>query len=214
MWPTKDKNPSDLLGIGLKALDPVRLQFQVHIEDLPQEECLKISCPAYHQEPEHAIAKAMGGVRAAIKASLANEVAARPLYIVAPPEPEAMRSLVVAADLEEVLTPRPPPNPPRKSWKARDIGFAGNPLPENAMLEYKYSGYKALGASNLLKIEDRLRSGLMLLCSSKRSMRMRVHFGRTVLTKTLPRFRSRDMNFEEFLDMTDKSSLESEFDKE
>lgn len=218
MWPSKQEQPEELLGWRLQKLDPVRLQYQVHIEELPANQGLKISCPTVHKQPECTVAEAVIGIRAAVQDAKAKVIAAEPIYIVIPPAPDAMRSIVRATTIIDTQVPRlfPVPNLPPTKKVSRVLGLelAGDLISEEDRMSWETSEQPEMIQFNLARFEDHLAENLMKIARDKGLMRMRVHFGRVILARFMKRFREDRQSFQEFAIMMNKTRMETEFDKE
>jgi hypothetical protein len=218
LWPSKYEEPTDLLGWLLEKLDPIRLEYRVHIEETTNAiRCLKISCQPLHNDAEDCVYKAVIGIRAAVRDAKTKAVAAKPIYIVVPPNAGAMRSIVRAAKTDTILVDQSPltlSRPPKILYKSSGIHLAGNILSEEELLDWQKSKHNTVFRSNLRRFEDYLAKTLMFLALDKGLMRMRVHFGTVIITKSRTPFREDKMGFDDFAKMMSNENMSSEFDRE
>lgn len=196
LWPKGSKDPMDLFDPTLKAFDKLRVTYKVHIDWNDKMRCLRINCNA--RGAVQNVADAIQGIKVLQRHAQAQVISASPEYIIVPPTPDAMRSIV-----------RP------GAWGDREhcanrvverIELAGDPFSLAEKMEWQYHRHQ-MNEENYEKFRKHLIDRTIPLGDLMGWMRMRVHFGHVNLSQYQDAFAAGMYTFDLFCDMMKKNRV-------
>jgi hypothetical protein len=200
LWPKGFGTPMKLFDPGLKTLDMLRKTFKVHIDWNDKLGCLRINSPAHPRQAEKDVVAAIEGIKLQFLDTMAQLVSATPLYIVVPPKPDAIRSIVRPGKTEE--------RPEYINPIITSIELAGVPLDRAERLKWE-STRDRMNTENEQAFRTHLSTRLLQLKNLRNWMRMRVQFGHINLSQYLKKFALGELSFDLFAEMMKKSRVAS-----
>lgn len=180
----------------LKVFHNLRSTYKVHIDWDDKLRCLRINCNA--RGAEQNVADAIRGIKVLQRNAQAQVISASPEYIIVPPTPSAMRSIVqpkVTEKRENSVNP-----------VVTSIELAGDRLSADEMSEWE-SHLRQINKDNYKTFREHLINRTLPLGDLRGWMRMRVHFGHVNLSQYQEAFANGKYTFELFADMMKKARV-------
>jgi hypothetical protein len=175
-------------GPTLDKLNIIRTTHYVFIDWDSQKKCLRVNS----ERSENDVTAAIKAVRQAVKNAEAEAAFSNPLYIIVPPNADAMRMIVGPASIVE--------DAGRKSLIGMKL--AGDELSKEEKRVWE-AQYDKLLLKNRTDFEKRLSEIAIKLAHFMPWMRMRVHFGHVCLKpgQFQAKFANSEYNFDAFVKM-------------
>jgi hypothetical protein len=181
----------------LKVFDVLRRDNKSHIDWVESTLCMRVNCRA--DEAEQKVSNVIRGIKLKLREVEAEIESACRVYFIVPPTSDAMRTIV-----------RPTEGTMRREASGKitvtRFELAGDQLSAPKLLEWK-NGWKERNSDVYEAFRTELIEKTLKLADLRKWMRMRVHFGHTILGMSKDDFRAGIFGFEEFEKMMKNSRV-------